>query len=134
MAATQISTAFSFCYAPPASSDYTAFIDNDYLARREATMSDLRDICNNVMSRHCCQIALTAAADTTTLASIKPQTIHVDKPTDYNLTLTGPLNTVMAARGDLLSNCPLKVNNNMLTFFDFFFPFFSVFLLQFVFF
>ncbi|KAG2223283.1 hypothetical protein INT45_007009 [Circinella minor] len=110
MAATQISTAFSFCYAPPASSDYTAFIDNDYLARREATMSDLRDICNNVMSRHCCQIALTAAADTSTLASIKPQTTHVDKPTDYNLTLTGPLNTVMAARGDLLSNCPLKIN------------------------
>ncbi|KAI8145448.1 hypothetical protein BJV82DRAFT_535627 [Fennellomyces sp. T-0311] len=109
MASTQLSTAFSFCYAPPASSDYSAFVDNDYFARREAIMSDLRDRCNNVMARHCCQIALTAAPDTT-LASIKPQTIHVDKPTDYNITLTGPLNTVMAARGDLLNNCPLKIN------------------------
>lgn len=111
MAAHQISAAFSFCYAPPASSDYisTCIDSSDPVAKREAIMSDLRDTCNNVMARHCCQIALTAAADPT-LVSIKPQTIHVDKSTDYNLTLTGPLNEVMSARGDLLATCPFKVS------------------------
>lgn len=109
MAAQQIS-AFSFCYAPPASSDFTAYNASlDDTTRHEAIMSDLRDTCNNVMARHGCQIALAAAPE---LASIKPQASLVDTPTDYNPTLTGPLTSVMAARGELLANCPLKVNTS----------------------
>ncbi|KAG0182236.1 hypothetical protein DFQ29_005119 [Apophysomyces sp. BC1021] len=61
------------------------------------------------MACHCCQITLSAAPDAT-LGPIKPHASLVDTPTDYNLTLTGPLNTVMAARGDLLSHSPLKIN------------------------
>ncbi|ORZ01603.1 hypothetical protein BCR43DRAFT_454235 [Syncephalastrum racemosum] len=96
---------FSFCYAPPASNEYVITNENE----GETLRSELRDTCEAAMSRHCCQIALAAAPDAT-LPSIKPHAPLVDTPTDYNLTLTGPYTTVMAARGDLLQNCPLKIN------------------------
>ncbi|KAF7727421.1 hypothetical protein EC973_007585 [Apophysomyces ossiformis] len=96
--------AFSFCYAPPTSGQYSNHDDSTH--NHESILSDLRDTCNNVMSCHCCQITVCAAHDAT---MGKPHSL-VDTPTDYNLTLTGPLNTVMAARGDLLSRSPLKIN------------------------
>lgn len=108
MASQQIS-AYSFCYAPPASSEYTASSSADIPGsnKRESILSDLRDTCNSVMARYCCQITLSAAHDAIT--AVKPHAPLVDTPTDYNLTLTGPLNTVMSARGDLFAHCPLKV-------------------------
>ncbi|KAI8371769.1 uncharacterized protein BYT42DRAFT_81246 [Radiomyces spectabilis] len=84
--------ALSFCYAPPTSQQYD-LCEN----------KDLRNACQQIVAQHNCQIVITANDASQTIKSL------VDTPTNYNITLTGAFNTLMAARGDLLRNCPLKI-------------------------
>jgi hypothetical protein len=86
--------ALSFCYAPPVSGQYTQYPVED-----ETTI--LSDICQKIMTARGCQISVVTTKSTKQLGS----------NTEYNLSLTGPAQTLMEARGDLLANCPLEVRN-----------------------
>ncbi|KAI8066918.1 hypothetical protein BC940DRAFT_239742, partial [Gongronella butleri] len=92
--------ALSFCYAPPASAQYE-------LCRTEAvasaTKQKLRDTCQATGSRTQTVIDVTANDKSSAKHAL------VDTPTDYNLTLTGTIQTLTDARADLLLNCPIKI-------------------------
>lgn len=106
-------TAFSLCYAPIKSSQYDT--NDDYSNNSDATLSCIQATCNNVMSlRGSCHIAISATSlpEATATTTPFPNVIKVplvDTPTNYNITLTGPHDTVMDARTDLLQKCPLSV-------------------------
>ncbi|KAI8390924.1 uncharacterized protein BYT42DRAFT_490751 [Radiomyces spectabilis] len=99
--------AYSFRYCPLESGQYSIYHDSSH-----SQQAVLADTCRNVMNRHCCQISI-AAAPETSLPSFKPHSSLVDSPTVYNLTMTGPIRNVMASRLELLQQCPIKININL---------------------
>lgn len=88
--------ALSFCYAPPLSGQYIQYVTDDENTTT-ATLSNLEETCQKIMTSRGCQISVLCTKSKTT-ANI-----------DYNLSLTGSTQALMEARGDLLRNCPLEV-------------------------
>lgn len=97
---TNTTAALSFCYAPCASQQYDLCRKEDEHAKM---LSELRDTCQHIMTSTNCEI---------TINNNDKPTKHalVDTPTDYNLTMTGPLNSLAIARSELLLQCPIKVS------------------------
>ncbi|KAL0088764.1 hypothetical protein J3Q64DRAFT_1675710 [Phycomyces blakesleeanus] len=97
--------AFSFCYAPPASGQYSNYDSSP--SHDDSVLANLRDTCNNVMTRHCCQIALASTAPDASLSSSKPHlTPLVDTPTDYTISLAGKLHTINLDIKIPVHDCP----------------------------
>ncbi|ORZ21442.1 hypothetical protein BCR42DRAFT_320769 [Absidia repens] len=106
-------TAFSLCYAPVKSSQYNT---NDDYSINDSTLSSIQATCNSIMALHgSCHISIatTSLPDPTSTFPNAIKVPLVDTPTDYNITVTGPHDTVMAARTDLLQSCPLTVQLNL---------------------
>jgi hypothetical protein len=87
--------ALSFCYAPPVSGQYT-----QYLFDEATILSDLKETCQKIMTERGCQISV-----------VSKSTKQLSNP-EYNLSLTGPAQALMEARGDLLAQCPLEVRSH----------------------
>lgn len=86
--------ALSFCYAPPVSGQYIQYHEDE-----TTILSDLKELCQKIMTARGCQISVVTTKSTKQLGS----------NTEYNLSLTGPAQALMEARGDLLASCPLEV-------------------------
>ncbi|KAI8340718.1 hypothetical protein BC941DRAFT_347623 [Chlamydoabsidia padenii] len=96
---TTTTAALSFCYAPCASQQYDLCRKKD---EHTTMLSKLRDTCQHIMTSTKCDITITTNDKPTKHAL-------VDTPTDYNLTMTGPLHSLAVARSELLLQCPIKI-------------------------
>ncbi|KAF1799725.1 hypothetical protein V8B55DRAFT_1540977 [Mucor lusitanicus] len=102
--------ALSFSYAPPISGQYTQYITDD---EESSIVSSLQEQCQKIMAARNCQISVMTTKNTTfnntTSTSTTTSNNNNTANTDVNLSLTGSAQSLMEARGDLLSKCPLEI-------------------------
>ncbi|EPB91748.1 hypothetical protein HMPREF1544_01460 [Mucor circinelloides 1006PhL] len=101
--------ALSFSYAPPISGQYTQYITDD---EESSIVSRLQEQCQKIMTARNCQISVMTTKNNTfnnTTSTTTTSNTTNTTNTDVNLSLTGSAQSLMEARGDLLSKCPLEI-------------------------
>lgn len=116
-------TVLSLCYSPIKSNQYDTTIIQGNSSNDHSNLSLIQELCNKVMSRHrSCHIAIlnndtssasSSTPDSTAVSTANPsnrqaKAIAPPKST-FNITITGPPDTVMMARTALLQACPLEI-------------------------
>ncbi|KAI8981930.1 hypothetical protein BDF20DRAFT_905660 [Mycotypha africana] len=103
--------ALSFSYAPPVSGQYTQHLKED----ENTILSKLQETCQTIMTSNNCQISVAATNHNNNFINISHTSSNstsnsTSNHLEFNVTLTGTAEAIMAARGDLLQKCPLEIS------------------------